>query len=89
MSLPDHFRPMVSRCASTLVGPAYVLLRLAACRLIAAPAGRPLAPALARAVTVGLWMFCVTQIFAAQYVDYRPVWGWLNLPLLQLPFAGL
>ena len=33
-----------------------------------------------------LWFSLVAQVFVAQFVNYVPVRGWLNQPLVQLPW---
>jgi len=38
--------------------------------------------------TVLLWLAFVVQIFAAEFLNYHPIVGWLNQPLVQLPVSS-
>ena len=38
------------------------------------------------ALAAVLWFTFVAQIFVAEFLNYRPVVGWLNQPLVQLPW---
>ncbi len=40
----------------------------------------------ARALVLAIWFAFVAQIFIGQFFFYRPYQGWLNQPLVQLPY---
>ena len=40
-------------------------------------------------MTVALWFTFVAQIFVSEFFNYHPIAGWLNQPLVQLPWFGL
>lgn len=48
--------------------------------------GARLAEGLAVGVTIALWFSFVAQIFVSEFFNYHPIVGWLNQPLVQLPW---
>lgn len=40
----------------------------------------------ARVVIVGIWFSLVAQIYISEFLSYHGAWGWLNQPLVQLPW---
>jgi hypothetical protein len=37
-------------------------------------------------LTAMVWFTFVAQIFISEFINYHPVIGWLNQPLVQLPW---
>ena len=52
--------------------------------------GARLVEGVAVVVTLGVWLSFVAQIFVSEFFNYHPIAGWLNQPLVQLPwFASI
>ena len=53
---------------------------------VARKASRPIVRAPLVAATLVVWFTFVAQIYVREFLNYHPVRGWMNQPLVQLPW---